>query len=132
MKRIYHPFTKWECLRGGFFTPMKGKAQIEKAKKDYVRLLTDIPYFERTMKKVIQAWPNSCEHNLTNESMNRVAWLGQSSCAFEFGCCAEQTRSAFQLLTEDQQIAANAAADKVLQQWIIDEEERQNERHKAI
>lgn len=132
MIRIYHPFTRWECMKAGFFTPMKGKTQIDKAKENYVKLLTDVPFFERVMAKVIKEWPNSAEHNLTNEAMNRIAWLGQSSCAYEFGCCAEQTRSGFQLLTEQQQNAANAAADRVLQAWILQHERVINEHVEAV
>lgn len=132
MNRIWHPWTKWECFKAGFFTPMKGKAAVTEAQANYRRLLTDIHYFERVLARVITEWKYSCEHNLTNESMNRIAWLGQASCALEFGCCAEQTRSAFQTLTEAQQNAANAAADKYLQFWLSRHEASLNEQSQAV
>jgi hypothetical protein len=70
------------------------------------------------MRRVIVEWPHSSAHNLTNEGMNRVAWLGQSSCCIIFGVCAEQTRSAFNLLTPERQAAANAAAQEILDAWV--------------
>ena len=116
IQRIWHPWDKWECYRAGFF---KGDAKkIPEWRESYVRLLTDLNLFEQTLKKVIDEWPHSCEHNLTNESMNRIAWLGQASCAYAFGACAHQTRSAFKLLTDDQQQAANAMAEKYLNIWL--------------
>ena len=31
------------------------------------------------MMRVISEWKYSCEHNLTNESLNRIAYIGQAA-----------------------------------------------------
>lgn len=116
LERIWHPWNKWECYRAGFFHGDLTK--IEEWRESYVRLLSDLDLFESTLQKVLAEWTHSCEHNLTNESMNRIAWLGQASCAYVFGACAHQTRSAFKLLTEEQQASANAMAEKYLNIWL--------------
>jgi len=87
-------------------------------RSQYVELLSDLKAFRAAMERVVVEWPESTRHNLTNESMNRVAWLGQASCCISFGACAEQTRSAFNLLSQKKQDAANACADKFLQEYL--------------
>jgi hypothetical protein len=117
-ERIWHNWQMWECYQAGFFTPARSSAQLQEWRKSYKELLSDIPRFEAAMERVINEWPYSCAQNLTNEGMNRIAWLGQASCCIEFGACAEQTRSAFNLLEPKQRDAANAAAAKKLSEWL--------------
>lgn len=129
--RIYHPWDKWECFKAGFFTPRKGKDQKAQDRKDYARLLSDLEYFGRVMDKIFQEWSYSCEHNLTNDTMNRIAWLGQASGAYEFGCCAEHTAGAFYDLTPEQQKAACDLAAQYLDRWLKSRESK-DERSEAI
>ena len=120
IERIYHPWNKWECFQHGFFT---GNGDVQAKQNDnYVKLLTDLTLFEACLKKVTTMWPYSCEHNLTNEGMNRVAWLGQASAAYLFGARADATRHNFSRLTEDQQRAANNLAQRYLDMWLENHE----------
>ncbi len=118
INRIYHPWPSWECYRSGFFTPTGDSDLLKTWRQQYAELLSDISKFNAAMQRVISEWPHSCAHNLTNESMNRIAWLGQASCAISFGSCADQTRSAFNLLSQKSQDKANAAASVVLDEWL--------------
>lgn len=118
IERIYYPWTEWECFRAGFFTPTGTADTLRTWRRQYVELLSDLKAFRAAMERVITEWPNSTAHNLTNEGMNRIAWLGQSSCCIVFGACAEQTRSAFNLLPQKKQDAANAAAAAMLDEWL--------------
>lgn len=132
VERVYHPWDKWECFKAGFFTPPKGKEQKEKDRVNYARLLSDLDWFGRTMDKIMAEWPYSCEHNLTNDQMNRIAWLGQASGAYEFGCCAEHTAGAFYTLTQEQQDAACDLAAEYLERWLKERQEKINERTQAV
>jgi hypothetical protein len=49
--------------------------------------------------------------------MNRIAWLGQSSLCISEGIPAIY-RGGFNMLTEDQQLAANLMALKYLNVWL--------------
>lgn len=118
IERVYLPWTSWECYKAGFFTPADSGETLMRWRSQYIELLSDLKRFQRAMERVVTEWPNSTLHNLTNESMNRIAWLGQASCCIEFGACAEQTRSAFNLLPQKKQDAANNCAEVFLNDWI--------------
>lgn len=116
--RILHTWDKWECYRAGFHAerPPKGMTQ-EDGEKAYRDFLADIARFESTLQQVTSEWKFSCEHYLTNDRMNRVAWLGQASVAKALGIPAI-CRGGFGLLTQEQQCAANMMAVKYLNQWL--------------
>jgi hypothetical protein len=41
--------------------------------------------YGKAMKLVTENWHYSCEHNLSNLSINRKAWLGHAACCFQHG-----------------------------------------------
>lgn len=117
-KRIFHTYDKWECHKAGFYASHftgKTKEQCEQA---YCDFLSDLPKFEKALKAVTSEWVNSCEHYLTNASMNRIAWLGQASMCYATGVPAIFC-AGFHLLTEPQQEAANLMALKYLNKWLV-------------
>jgi len=69
------------------------------------------------MHRVVRSWPHSCDQFLSNEHINRIAWLGQSSMCIETGV-SSVFRGGFRLLTPGQQLAANAAAEYHLKKWL--------------
>ncbi len=117
--RIYHTWDKWECYDAGFHgtTPPKGMSK-EDAEEKYKELLSDCGLFAEILEKVIVEWKHSCEHNLTNESMNRIAWLGQAALAYELSI-PSCFRGGYNLLTKEQQEAADATAIIYLNKWLI-------------
>lgn len=118
MKRIYHIWSEWECYPAGFYeNAPKTKISKEQCERAYADLLSDLPAFRSALQRVISEWKNSCEHYLTNDKMNRIAWLGQASLCIEKGIPANY-RGGFNLLTKEQQEAANQAALDALNQWL--------------
>ena len=117
--RIFHTFDKWECNAAGFYEtkPPKGMT-AEDCKTAYRDLLVDIPAFEAALQRVITEWKHSCEHYLTNGAMNRIAWLGQASLCIAKGIPSDY-RGGYSLLTEDQQLQADEAALRALNQWMV-------------
>ena len=83
----------------------------------YRDFLADIPRFEAALARVLAEWRNSCEHYLTNGSMNRAAWLGQASACIDMGLPAKY-RSGYFMLTEEQRAAADAMALTYLNKWL--------------
>lgn len=69
------------------------------------------------MRKVINDWKYSCEHNLSNKASNRKAWLGHAACAYFMQCPEDIVRQAWSMLTEEQRIAANMEAEKAIALW---------------
>jgi hypothetical protein len=115
--RIFHPHEKWECLKAGFYAntfPGKTKDECE---TEYAEFLSDIDLFKEAMQGVITEWKYSCEHYLTNQAMNRIAWMGQSAMCYATGIPAV-FRGGFNLLTEEQQKEADEAALEYLNKWL--------------
>lgn len=117
MKRIYHTYEKWECYPAGFYENQANGKSKEDCEREYASFLRDLPAFESALERVLKDWPISCEHYLSNESMNRIAWLGQASM-----CIARQVpscyRGGFNLLSEAEQKLANELALKFLNRWL--------------
>lgn len=118
MKRKYNTWDKWECHKAGFYEnqPPAGMTPKEAIEK-YAELLRDIELFEFCLDRVIHEWKFSCEHYLSNENMNRIAWLGQAALCIEHGIPA-CFRGGFNKLTEAEQKAANESALKYLNFWL--------------
>lgn len=118
MKRIYHTWDKWECYPAGFYEDRAPDGMTpHEAVRAYRDFLRDTPRFAAALDRVIVEWPNSCEHYLTNENMNRIAWLGQAAM-----CIATRVpscfRGGFNLLTPAEQQEANATALVALNRWL--------------
>lgn len=120
MERIYHTWDKWECYPAGFYNN-KPEADLtpEQCEKEFCRFFKDLNRFETGIKKVFLQWPNSCEHNLTNENLNRIAWLGQAAVCIELGI-PSNFRSGFNLLTSEEQDLANNLALMYINKWMFD------------
>lgn len=117
VERVFHEWSDWECFPAGFYsdTPPKGMT-VEDCENAYKDFLSDLPRFENALKRVTSEWVNSCEHYLTNENMNRIAWLGQASMCLDSGV-PSRFCGGYNLLSDQQKDAANAMALKHLNQW---------------
>lgn len=120
MKRIYHTWDKWECYPAGFYdNSPKGNAKRTKEELElsYAQFLADDEKFRQALEQVLLRWPNSCEHYLSNECMNRIAWLGQASACIYLGI-PSAFRGGFHQLSEEQQKRANSTALEALNTWL--------------
>jgi ParB-like chromosome segregation protein Spo0J len=116
-QRIFHTYDKWECHAAGFYaTTVKGKTKAE-CEQEMRDLLVDLPKFRKALGFIVTNWKHSCEHYLTNTSMNRIAWLGQAATCYATGVPSVY-RGGFALLTEKQQEKADNEALKYLNKWL--------------
>jgi len=115
--RVFHTYDKWECHKAGFYgTNVEGKTK-EECESEYAEFLRDLHAFEQAAMCVISEWKYSCEHYLTNKAMNRIAWIGQASMCYANGI-PSRFCSGFNLLSKEEQDAADAVALKVLNHWL--------------
>lgn len=115
--RILHTWDKWECYQHGFYAESPNGMTQEEGEEKYREFLSDLARFERALLIVIHTWKHSCEHYLTNDRMNRIAWLGQAAVAQELripSCC----RGGYNKLTPEQKSAADNLALAYLNQWL--------------
>ena len=120
MKRIYHTWDKWECYPAGFHNKKGLDATLKKEdyEKMYADFLKDTERFKCALGSVINEWVYSCQHNLTNATMNRIAWLGQASLSYELGI-PSCYRAGYFLLSAEQQKTANETALEFLNPWMF-------------
>lgn len=119
--RVYHTWDKWEAFDAGFFDskPRNRTLTANACKAMYADFLRDIPRFEAAMEGVLRDWPNSTEHNLTNDRMNRIAWLGQAAMCYATGIPAAFCNG-YSLMTTAEQVAADEAALRYLNKFLTE------------
>lgn len=115
--RIFHTFDKWECYKAGFYKSTKAGLSMEDGEKMYRDFLSDDLRFREALEGVISEWKYSCEHYLTNKSMNRIAYLGQAAMCYATGVPSSY-RGGFHLLTQEEQNKANLTALEYLNKWM--------------
>ena len=116
-ERIFHKYDKWECYKAGFYATTKDGMTAEQCEEEYRKLLSNEKEFRKALKYIIYNWKYSCEHYLTNQSMNRIAYLGQASLSY-IKNIPSKYKSGFNLLTEEQQNKANNIALEYLNKWL--------------
>jgi hypothetical protein len=116
MKRIYHPYWLWEDYKAGFYDNVSGEQKKTLILK-VVEMFNSKTLTEQNMLRVINEWKYSCEHNLTNESLNKIAYIGQGACCLYANIPSTITMEAWSLLTEEVKERSNKIALKVIQEW---------------
>ena len=118
IERVYFRWEKWECYPAGFFevNPPHGLTH-EQCQEMYRDFLRDLDRFKRAALRVISEWPNSTLHNLSNENMNRIAWVGQAAMCIETGIPSKY-RGGYHLLSYEEQKAADLVALDVINEWM--------------
>lgn len=119
IERIYHTWDKWECYPAGFYETKDKRRTKEECENEYKNFLSDLSRFGKGMRRVLDEWTNSCEHYLTNEKMNRLAWLGQSALCIETGI-PSCYRSGYFLLSKEERAAADNLALIYLNAWLLE------------
>ena len=84
----------------------------------YAAFLRDDDAFRKALDGVTTEWVHSCEHYLTNNAMNRIAYLGQAAACYAHGLPSVYC-GGFQLLSEPEKDRANATALSYLNQWLV-------------
>lgn len=118
MKRIYHTWDKWEAYPAGFYNTKAPDGMSDPdAVQAYTQFLRDDDRFRAALETVLDEWPNSCEHYLSNEKMNRIAWLGQAAMCVATGVPAKY-KSGYNYLADHEKYRADTAALGYLNQWL--------------
>lgn len=117
IKRVFHTWDKWECYRAGFYETGLSGVSKEEAEGKYADFLRDSDKFRAAIRQVFKEWPNSTEHYLTNENMNRVAWIGQASACISEGLPSCYRGGYFKLSPEERLQADNVALGE-LNHWL--------------
>lgn len=115
--RIFHTWDKWECYRHGFYAERPTDMTHEEGEEKYREFLSDLSRFAAALDVVITQWKHSCEHYLTNDRMNRIAWLGQAGVCQAMGI-PSVCRGGYHRLSETEKKAADDLALEYLNRWL--------------
>lgn len=119
MRRVYRTWDQWECYPAGFYeTRAPGGMSDADAVAAYADFLKDLPRFGCALYGVLATWRNSCIHYLSNERMNRIAWLGQAAMCYDTGVPSKY-RSGYFRLTDEERGAVDNLCLKYLNIWMI-------------
>ncbi len=123
MKRVFHPYTEWEDWQSGMWRTISGSERMEMLRKA-IEFTGDAELYGSFMRRVIDEWSIACEHNLTDESQNRKAWLGHAATCLAIDCPEDVTRAAWAQLSKQQQDDANKQAQDAIDEWVRRYEEK--------
>jgi hypothetical protein len=116
MERIYHNYKKWEDFNCGFYSTTNTKNKNYLISK-VIELFTDSNLTEIYMRKVINEWVYSCEHNLTNMSLNKIAYIGQAACCIYAKVPFYITMNAWNKIDIINRNIADKIAYKIIKEW---------------
>lgn len=116
MKRIYHPYWLWEDYKAGFYDNCSGENK-EQHKKNIKKMFNDKNLTYEYMLKVIELWKYSCEHNLTNNSVNKIAYIGQAACCIYCGAPSTVTMETWSELSQEVRDRSDKIADEIITMW---------------
>lgn len=114
MKQQYIHYLEWEDFHAG----MWGRSDDEES--DLVKAIEftgDAHKYGEAMKQVVNEWPRTMLHNLSNPSMNKRAFLGHCAVCWAIGIPEYIVRRAWKELTEEQRIAADKVAQETVDAW---------------
>jgi len=116
MKQIFHHYKLWEDYTYNFYDNISG---VEKELKEQkvLEMFNSKELTKKMMFAVVNDWEYSCEHNLTNEGMNKIAYIGQAACALYDNIPNTVTMSGWHLLTDKVRERANSIAKEALNIW---------------
>jgi len=116
IKRVYHPYTLWEDYKHGFYDNCTGSDKDAMLLKS-IEMFNDEILTKKYMNKVIETWKYSCEQNLTNPSMNKIAYIGQGACCLYARVPSTVTMEAWSHLTDEVKERSNNIAKNVIDNW---------------
>tara|TARA_R110002153_G_scaffold57939_2_gene159157 strand:- start:708 stop:1079 length:372 start_codon:yes stop_codon:yes gene_type:complete len=116
LERVYHSWEKWEDHKNGFYNNIGGKNKKILETKVF-ELFGNENICRENMYKVVKEWRYSCEHNLSNNSINKIAYIGQASCCIYGGVPSTITMDCWSKINKEHRNRADLIAKEVLLFW---------------
>lgn len=110
---VWHPFWVLEEVQNN----MWGDSIHRKTWREIAASFTgNHALYGNWMRRVVDEWQNSCEHNLTKPGDKR-AWIGHAAVAMAIKCPEDIVREAWGDLTDEQREKANKQASEAIEYW---------------
>lgn len=115
MKPKYYPYYIREDVLNGMYDTKTTDEDLHI--KKVVRLFSSEKRTFKAMSDVIKKWKKSTEHNLTNTSKNRIAWIGQAACCLKLKAPDYITRKAWWILPKEKRDKADSIAKMIIKEY---------------
>lgn len=125
MKRIYHHYTLWEDYTNGMWRKVSKDEELSMLSIAIEFTGNHIKY-GNAMMKVVDSWKYTMEHNLTDNTINKKAFVGHCAVCYELKIPEYITRNAWGYLHDFQKIMANKEAEKAIKYWFNKQNEIKN------
>lgn len=116
MERIYHPYWLWEDYKNGFYDNVSGE-QKKECISNCLEMFNCESKTIQNMFYVVDNWKYSMEHNLSNNSLNHIAYIGQSACCNYAKIPNSITMECWSMLSVETQQRANKNAIQAIERW---------------
>jgi len=114
LPRVWHPYQEWEEVHHGMWSEVSDRSAYLKWAIEFTG---NHELYGHYMTRVANEWEVSCENALTDQNLNRKAWIGHAACALAVGCPEDIVREAWGKLTDEQRTLANRQADRAICRW---------------
>lgn len=115
--RIYHPYWLWEEYKLGFYNNFSN-SDFKRLMPEVIKLFSSYADTVFYMNRVINEFKYSCEHNLSNTGMNRIAFLGQCASLLHNGSPSELTMRSWKYVPEEYQKQADSIAESIINNYV--------------
>lgn len=116
MKQTYVPWWLWEDYHAGMWRKLP-KLQEQLTIQKAIEFTENTELYGMAMQIVVNEWPYTMLHNLSNTSVNKRAFLGHCAVCLETSIPEYITRLAWRELTEQQRIKADEIAEQTVNEW---------------
>lgn len=112
-QEIWHPFDQLEEAGSAMWGNVNHRATWLQLAQTFTG---NADLYGEWMLRVVESWPNSCEHNLSKGGDKRP-WIGHAAVALAINCPEDIVRAAWGGLSQAQQDAANKKAEEAIEIW---------------
>jgi len=124
MKRIYHPYNLWEDYINGMWKKVDKSSEKLMLKKA-IEFTGDYKKYGKAMIDVVNNWKYTLEHNLTDNTINKKAFIGHCAVCYELGIPEYITRERKRRAETGKAPAREKQADNAIKLWF----KKQNEKN---
>jgi len=114
IKRVYRNYLEWEEIKYNMWGSVDN---TEASLNEAIKFTGNHILYGEYMKKVVLEWTVSCENALTDNTINKKAWVGHAAVALALQIPEDITRKAWSFLSDEQQLLANIQAERAVRIW---------------
>lgn len=118
MPRIWHPYYLWEDYKQGMWRKLP-RHEEQEALQTAIEFTGNTALYGEWMRRATQEYYYACQHNLTDPSLNKQAWIGHAACCLAKKLPEYIVRKAWAVLSEQQRVEANKQADAAVIAWTV-------------